>query len=192
MMECRQLRRHSAMNARPTRRIDHLRRGSTLVELVIALGVAAIILAIAVGIIHLMLTAERHATHNVHRLMTVNRLTDFVRADVHAATAASLVMGNASEKPGLALTLPDGKHITYSQDKQTIDRLETGANGKSQRERFHLPANAGCRFETLSEPSGVRMVVTTPRGARVSGDARNVVQVEAVTARDHRFEVAAP
>jgi hypothetical protein len=186
------LRSSLACRSRLTKRSRETRWGTMLLELVIAISVAAVILGTSIGIIHLMLTAERNSTHHEYRLMTVNRLARSVRADVHAARSADVAVENPQSMPRLTLALPDGKKIVYTQEKQTIERIETSADGKAQHERFRLPVNSVCRFEVLSEPAGVQMVVATPRGSRAKDEPLDVVEVEAVTGRDHRFAGAAP
>jgi hypothetical protein len=182
---------------RRSRSMRTAHRGASLVELVVAMGVATVILTTGLATIHLLLSAERESVQSAFRTTTVNRLSRFFRDDVHAATGVTLQQGIPSGG-GLTLSMPNGSRIAYAFETQRLNRTVTMADGKLQHEQFRLPIGSTCRFETISDPARVRLVVATPRRSPRSMTSSkttdtnqtdmNIVTLEAVPSRDHRFE----
>ncbi len=173
------------------------RSGTSLVELMVALGVATVILGTGLATIHLLMSAERNSVQSVFRTTTVSRLSRSFRDDVHAATGVTLQQGDSSGGL-LTLKMPDGGQIAYAFETQRLNRTVTAGDGKLEHEQFRLPIGAICRFETIADPSRVRLVIATPRRSPQSMNSNdptsanqpdmNIVTLEAVPSRDHRFE----
>ncbi|MGE3315377.1 MAG: type II secretion system protein J [Planctomycetaceae bacterium] len=175
------------------------RLGSTLVELVVALGVASGILATCLATIHFLLSAERESVQSAYRITTLNRLSRSFRSDIHSAASATIERAEGSAG-NLILTLPKSGKIAYAIEKQKLIRTADDGNGQLHRDEFRLPIGATCRFEKTAGPERVRLVVGTPRRPSRSltsnkSTATNsadhaIVTLEAVAGRDLRFEGA--
>lgn len=172
-------------------------RGSALVELVIAIGIATLILSTGLGALHLFMHAERSVIRNTFGNATFARLSRAFRNDVHAAKRSE-----PANADGIYCTLemPDKSRVAYRAAKNAVLRTRTAADGTREDEQFRLPQGSKVQVEQLAEPARVRLVVSSPRFDNSRGDAKQnqsaqsagagerVLVVEPVTARDHRFE----
>ncbi|MEX2285767.1 MAG: hypothetical protein WD648_01680, partial [Planctomycetaceae bacterium] len=182
---------HSTTITRPTT------RGTSLIEVVIAMAVASAMLATGLAVIHFLLHAERGATKNVWYGMTLTRVSRVLRSDAHAAKSVEIVPSDAARGQRLQLTSVDGGTVTYEIAQGSLSRIVQSADKVLERERFRFPETAAMTVERLSNPDRVRLELVLPRnpGGAVAGkttdDAASLssrtLQIEAVTSRDHRF-----
>ena len=169
-------------------------RGFSLIELLVVMGVATVMLGLAMTTIHLLLRAERHSAKTFWYGTSLTRFAAVLRNDVHAATTARF----PGAVTGLDLTLPNGHAVAYRADAHTLTRIEESAGQPVHREDFHFPPTTRIRFEKGEQPNLIRGVIDRPSAiqprmpasngnAQSIRTARRVLRVEAVLNRDGRF-----
>ena len=68
---------------------SHARRGASLVELIVVIGVSSTMVGLSVTTIHRLLAAEREHERMVRSTVQLSRLSRQFRDDVHMATDAT-------------------------------------------------------------------------------------------------------
>jgi prepilin-type N-terminal cleavage/methylation domain-containing protein len=169
------------------------RRGVSLVELLIVISVATVIVGICVTTIHVLLRSERDQSRAVRTAVTLSRLTEVFRDDVHATSNAEIVSHEA-QPSRLTLSDADGRQIGYSADGHLLQRVETARGAEIHRDTFHFPSGSTMRFERDESPRLVRMIIDVaaalphemPEGRTRSAPPRTLL-IEALPDRDHRY-----
>src|SRR5258708_12634438 len=87
------------------------RRGTTLVELLVVITVAAIMLGLSVTAIHLLLGAEHEASRSTRYAASLARLAQAFRDDIHASRAVELPGIEAAEAHTLLITPPSQQQV---------------------------------------------------------------------------------
>ena len=171
------------------------RAGLTLVEMLVVISVAAVMLGMSVGVIHLLLDAEREATRAVRFNTSVARLTQAFRGDIHASRQVELPAPEPG-KPVVLVATVDGGQIRYELDEHLATRTETEGGRQVHREVFYLPPHSRMRFEHQPDQKLVLLEIDMAAGGsgtrNVPTAAAEIPQrrlaIEAVLGRDHRFE----
>ncbi len=171
-------------------------RGTSLVEMVVVLTIAAILLGLAASTIHLLLAAEREATKSSRYAASVARLTRSFRHDLHSAMRVELPPVEPSKPAILIASFPEGRDIRYELDQHLATRIESDSGGMPHRDVFYFAPHSQMRFERVEEEGLVRLEIEMaagPSGARRKDAtaARQPIQtlvIEAAPSRFHRFE----
>ena len=177
------------------RKLRSPRAGLTLVEMLVVISVAAVMLGMSVGVIHLLLDAEREATRAVRFNTSVARLTQAFRGDIHASRQVELPASEPGKPAVLVATLDNGQ-IRYELDQHLATRIETEGGRQVHREVFYLPPHSRMRFEHQPDQKLVLLEIDMAAGGsgtrNVPSAAADTLQrrlaIEAVLGRDHRFE----
>ncbi len=170
-----------------------LRRGVSLVELLIVISVATVIVGICVTTIHVLLRSERDQSRAIQTAVTISRLSEVFREDVHAASQGEL-LAVEGQPPRLMLTGADGRKIVYSASEHVAERVETASGTPVHRDLFHFPSGSAVRLERDETPRLVRIAIDIAAALpHQMPEARNrlapprTVSIEALLDRDHRF-----
>lgn len=170
------------------------RCGTSLIEVVVVMGIASAMLGLAVTTIHLLMRSEHNATKMVWYGTSLARFSRVLRHDVHAATAAQIRPPANDNAARLELTLPEEVVVTLTIEDNRIKRVETAAGNVRHRDTFHFPPASRIRFEHQQQPDLVSVVIDRPASPHVSGGGAGNsrlptrrLRIEAVVARDHRF-----
>ena len=139
--------------------------GFTLIELVVVMSAAAVLSAIAIGLVHQVMRLHQSETASQQSQATLNRLVRQFRQDVHRSERAEATRGDA----GATLTLTASESTVYAIADGQILRTSHVHGGQPRREAFNLP---GAGFEL--NVAGNRIELTIVRAGR-PGDAANVV-----------------
>lgn len=172
------------------------RSGTTLVEMLIVISVAAVMMGVSVRIIHLLLGAEYEAARAVRFNTSVARLTQAFRSDMHASTQVELPESDPG-KPIVLMATVDGGQIRYELDAHLATRIESDALREVvHREVYYFPPHSRMRFE--HQPSRKFVVLKIDMAAGGSGTravsagatdgTTRPLAIEAALGRDHRFE----
>lgn len=182
------------MGAMPLRE----RRGVSLVELLIVISVSSVIIGVCVTTIHVLLRSERDQARAMRTAVTLSRLTEVLRQDVHATSNAAIV---ADEGKPAHLTLgdADGRQIVYTADEHLLQRAETTNGEETHRDTYHFPTGTTSRFERDEATGLVRLVIDVapphpdrmPQ-ARTKTAGPRTLWIEAVSNRDRRFAGRGP
>lgn len=196
----RQRRHPAGMPRRMVSAAARRRRGVSLVEILIVVTIAGVILLVSMTTIHLLLRAEREQARAVWMAVTVSRLEQVFREDVHASLAEPLVP-QAEALPRLTLAADDGRAIAYIADDHVLERVESRSGAESHRDQFHFPPGTRIRFESDESPRLVRLVLDVAaaesdrmpqRGADRPGPPPRSLTIEALARRDSRFSGRSP
>jgi len=181
------------------------RSGTTLVEMLVVMSLAAVMMGVSVCTIHFLLDAEHEATRAVRFNTSVARLTQAFRNDIHAARQVELPAAEDG-KPARLIATVDGGLVRYEIDVHQVTRIETEGEKPAHREAYYFPAHSRIRFEqrpdgdrTAENKTGQKLVVVQIDMAAGGTGTREVpslgrdepkrhLAIEAVLGRDHRFE----
>lgn len=176
------------------------RSGTTLVEMLIVMSVAAVMMGVSVCAIHLLLDAEREATRAVRFNTSVARLAQAFRADIHAARQVELPDAEDG-MPAVLVASLDGRQIRYELDAHQATRIETEGEHQVHREAYYFPPRSLLQFwrrpgeKGLAQEIVVLEIDMAPAGSgtreipsATHGSPKRRLTVEAVPGRDHRFE----
>lgn len=180
------------------------RRGFTLTEMLVVMGLTSVVMTVGVGMLHRVMHQKRLADRDVVMHRVAERLSIKLREDVHRADRAELVVADEGEQQ-LVLKLPDESVVTYIVRQCTIDRVSTSKSEPAHRDRFQFPGNYRLEFSDVQARQVSFTAVALPQayaatanndstgeneseGAVTQIDVRRpVMRIEASVGRDHRF-----
>ncbi len=111
-------------------------RAFTLIEMLMTMTMGSSLMLLAIGLVHQSLSLSKLGKVRGEHDLTVSRLAQQFRADVHSAATVK-----AASADSLQLEMPDGTAITYSVKDATLQRFRTTIEGVNGYEQF--------RFEPL-------------------------------------------
>lgn len=170
------------------------RRGVSLIELVITLGVAGVMLTMGIGTLHLLLRTDENLTHSLKRRQTVSQLSDAFRHDVHAAHQMVWVEPQNDEETGrLTLKFAADHEVQYTTDDYALVRTETRNQETLQSARFRFLRETEITIDP-KKPNSPTLVIRTPNTTTHSSQSRDSLapkrelRIQAALGRNHRFE----
>ncbi len=171
------------------------RRGFTLIEVLVAIAVTAVLLGVAVGLLHAVFYGQQAAHERLRERMTMDRLARQFREDVHAAAGladAEVAALDQRKLPGWRLQPAGGPTIEYWVAGGALVRAEREGGKTTAHDEFALPAGAKVeiRLDAAGKPALARLRIA-PGDEASAGVAPPVLVVEGVLGWDRRF-VAAP
>jgi hypothetical protein len=116
------------------------RHAYSLVEMVVAIGLTAVILSVTAMTMHSLHRAEHRMRGDFQQQRTLKRLVTQLRQDAHAASSASVAKGQDANTPAQQVTLemPDGKAIRYAVHTNRFEREVLEKSNVEHRETFRL------------------------------------------------------
>lgn len=166
----------------------HHRRGFTLIEMVCAITVSALLMGIAVLLLASLLKSEWSGREHFERGNSLDSLADRFRRDVHAAVDAPAKLTDGREAWDMPVAIDGFSHyIRYEVDGEYITRHEHNSEHPERWETYALPK--GCTVSIETETIGDERIVCLIIAAKdASPTAGRNVRIEAQLGRDHRFE----
>jgi type II secretory pathway pseudopilin PulG len=117
----------------------HTRRsGITLVEMVVAITVGAVLMGLLGATVSRVLVANSLAGEHLEGLVALGQVAQQFRRDVHSATHAE-VKNAAGSPQRLVLDADDGSQIEYQIEPTGLRRTVTQSGSVKHRETFILP-----------------------------------------------------
>ncbi|MBW3539488.1 MAG: hypothetical protein KY476_04390 [Planctomycetes bacterium] len=168
------------------------RRGKTLIEMMVVVGLAATLTATAARLLFPLLQSERDSRQRMTAALSGLQLARQVRQDVRAAATVGLIAGDG-RGTSLVLNLPSSRTVIYGMDGENLIRTVLSADGIEHRERYRLRTPQGATFDFDSETRLVAIEFAVPQNGKDSSDTSGpgwVFRIEAVLGRDHRFQEA--
>ncbi|MBN2475805.1 MAG: prepilin-type N-terminal cleavage/methylation domain-containing protein [Pirellulales bacterium] len=167
------------------------RHGYMLVELLTAMTIGSVLLAVATGLLLTVLRIDRAARERAGQRIALGRLSEQFRRDVRAATA----MARPDAPEGAEFLREPDHTVTYQAEDGYLVRTERRDGAVRQQEAFRLPSGTTALMETRDdvEPAIVSLrIVDHPATESANAQsakplARPTVRVDAALARDHRF-----
>lgn len=164
-------------------------RGSSLIELIVTMGILSVMLTLVGKTMVLTMRSERTGRHAIVSSTGLARLANRFRRDVHAAEKAELVAaGNVTL---LRLTRPDATIAEYRPGPNgvtlTIRRGKKRIGGESYR------LQGATRFDITKGATPAVTLIHVPDHGRITGSKATTVnnkevRVEAVRGYDLRFQ----
>jgi hypothetical protein len=172
----------------PTRRAP---RGVSITEIVFVIASLSILLGLCAGLLHAVLRLDRSGRSHLVETATIGRLARQFRQDVHAASRAKPVGGEAADgpAPGLELTLPEDRTVAYEASATALVRTQRKGPAVERREAYSIPFCRDPRFLVRGSDGAVWTSLELPRSTVPGagpGDFRHHLQVDALTSRDRR------
>lgn len=124
------------------------RRGTTLIEVLTTVTVLTILLALAAGLIRLLIRLDLSGRDATEAAVSGARLARGFRDDAHRSAELA---PRAAEAGHLALSLPDGLVVDYrARDHDLVRELRDGDRVR-HREVYRLPVRSTVTFEATTE-----------------------------------------
>ena len=136
----------------------HRRRAFSLNELLVVFTVTAVLLAVAVGILAVLLRTEQTGRQQDRQTVVLDRLAVQFRADAHAAERFA---PEAPASDSWLFNLGAGRVATYRATGQAVQRDETVAGRPVRHETYPLPPGCSVRPK-LSDDRSLASLIVTP------------------------------
>lgn len=167
------------------------RHGITLAEMMIAMGVGSVVLAVATGVLYNLFRVVAQAREHQQQDAAMEQLADRFRSDVHAASGLKRpTADDRSQRPReWLLQLDVDKAVRYRAEAEGLIRQVLTGQKVTQQEWFALPAGTTASIDESKQ--GAWTIVTlriTPGAASPGQLASESLCVESVVAWDRRWE----
>ena len=168
------------------------RKGFSLVEVMVAMAVGSVLMAIVVGLLYTLMETDRTSREHLRLRIAAARLADQFRRDAHAAVGLTgppdVAEDGAEVLPVWELELPPDRVVEYRVEGHSLLRTERAGGEVVKREWFGLPPHAVASIERSGEqgqPIATLRIVpdVDPPGT----PAWRPLRIDAVLALDHRF-----
>ena len=175
------------------------RRGHSLTELLVVMGMTSVVLTVGVGMVHRVMHEQKSADRDNAMHRVAERLSMKLREDVHLSDRAELILSGDEGEPSLVLNQPGEGIVTYAVRNNVLERTSTRKNEPTHRDSFQFPDNYRLEFYDVSAERVAFTAYAMPRAylAKPNGESRGeqiesevrraVMHVEANVGRNHRF-----
>lgn len=120
--------------------------GVSLVEVVVAMGIASILMGISMTTMHTVLRADRETSKAAWLGSSFHRFSRLIRADIHAASRLTIENAKGEEAAKLTIQLPGDEVVTYQIEGHRIFRVVTRNQQRAHQDLFYLPAGSHASF----------------------------------------------
>ncbi|MCA9016173.1 MAG: hypothetical protein KDA77_12645 [Planctomycetaceae bacterium] len=120
--------------------------GVSLVEVVVAMGIATILMGISMTTMHTVLRAERETSKAAWLGSSFHRFSRLMRSDIHAATSLNFQDGTAESSPQLTIQKTGDEVVKYRIEGHRIFRVVTRKDQRVHQDTFHLPEGSHAYF----------------------------------------------
>lgn len=152
--------------------MTHRRRGKSLIEMLIVIGVFSVVLGTTATTLVALFKTDRQVRRDLHQLTTLARLNTRFRTDAHAAAACQV-------DQGCTFTLSGERSVRYFHEGQKLHRQVLNGQAVEHRDAFTLPDSAVVLFAQPTEQSG-KLVRLTIR-AKANSDKAFLTAVRTTT-----------
>ncbi len=154
-----------------------LRRGSTLVELMLSMSAGSVVMLLAISLVHQTMSVTEISKHRAEHNRTLDQLAQSFRSDVHLAAAAVGADANS-----LTLKYSDDSVTTYVVKDHAIHRQKTTGPHGNEFERFKMGETSTASFQIIPSPDRVLLLVRSETGVKDRPTKPDLV-VESVVGR---------
>lgn len=120
--------------------------GVSLVEVVVAMGIATILMGISMTTMHTVLRAERETSKAAWLGSSFQRFSHLIRSDIHAATSLKFLEGSTLNSPELTIRKPGEEVVKYRIKGNRIFRVVTRNDQQIHQDGFYLPEGSHAHF----------------------------------------------
>jgi prepilin-type N-terminal cleavage/methylation domain-containing protein len=161
-----------------------MRRAFTLIEMIIAISVAATLTGIALCVLLLMFRTEQRGRTQLAQAESLERLADQFRQDVHSALGETVA--NGKEMRHWQFDLAAKRSVQYEIADDVVSRQERSDSNAVQRESFRLPKDSTVTI-TVDRATNPPIVSLTIEPNEASLRPGHPYRVDAALGRDLRF-----
>ncbi|QDV48090.1 PulJ/GspJ family protein [Gimesia fumaroli] len=120
--------------------------GISLVEVVVAMGIATVLMGISMTTMHTVLRAERETSKAAWLGASFHRFSRLIRSDIHAATSLDFQNGTPQSSPELTIQKAGNEVVKYRIEGHQIIRVVSRQDQRVHRDTFHLPEGSHAHF----------------------------------------------
>ena len=120
--------------------------GASLVEVVVAMGIASILMGLSITTLQTVMRAERASSKAVWLGASFQRFSRQFRADIHAATDLKLEKPADQESTELIIQKPDGQQVKYQIQEFRINRMVSQDQQRIHQDTYYLPEGSQAHF----------------------------------------------
>jgi prepilin-type N-terminal cleavage/methylation domain-containing protein len=161
-----------------------MRRAYTLIEMIVAISVAATLTGIAMCLLLVMFRSEQNGRTQLAQAESLERLADQFRQDVHAAVAQPVVSRNNQHE--WQFDLGENRIAQYQIAADVISRQQRVGSKDVQRESFRLPKDSSVAI-AVDRATSLAVVSLTIEPSDASLRPGHPFRIDAVLGRDLRF-----
>lgn len=159
-----------------------LRRGFSLLEVLVALTVGSVVVGVAVGMLPLLLQTEQTGRDRTAEARILARLAEQFCSDVAAA-----VRQTPGARPGeRQFVLAGDRLTTYRVAPGKVQRDERVAGKPVRRESYVLPSGWSAAITVRSEAAAAVATLVIADNGEIPAAGREL-HIAAVLGKDHRF-----
>jgi prepilin-type N-terminal cleavage/methylation domain-containing protein len=161
-----------------------MRRALTLIEMIVAITVAATLTGIAMSLLLVMFRTERSGRTQLAQAQSLARLADQFRQDVHAAVGETV--DGRKDPHHWQFHLAANQIVQYTVAGDVLSREQRGDSKDLQRESYSLPKDCTVAI-TVDRTANPPVVSLTVEPNEASLRPAHPFRVDAVLGRDLRF-----
>jgi len=120
--------------------------GISLVEVVVAMGIASVLMGISMTTMHTVMRSERETSKAVWLGSSFHRFSRLIRSDIHAATSLEFLEGSTLSSPELTIRKPGDEIVKYRIQGNRIFRVVTRKEQQVHQDGFFLPEGSHAYF----------------------------------------------
>jgi prepilin-type N-terminal cleavage/methylation domain-containing protein len=161
-----------------------MRRGLTLIEMVVTISVAAVLTGLAISVLLVMYRVEQNGRTQLAQAKSLERLADQFRQDVHAAVGETVA--TEKEPQHWRFDLPEKRIVQYKIADGTISREDSTDAQNVRRESYTLPKDStvAVSVDRTTNPAVVSLTIEPNQD---SLRPHYPLRVDALQGRDLRF-----
>lgn len=160
--------------------IPRRRSGFSLIEMLVVMAVSSVVIGMMITMLRLMLDTERSIGNSSQYALTVSRVSQTFRNDVHNAHTSA----RNDQEPADALELQfiDNSTVSYTANDHVLTRIKTDSNQTAHRDDFRFPK--GSKIQYTIDEDAHRITLTVSRPAGLSGRRTPVAESLELPTRD--------
>ena len=128
-------------------------RGYTLIEILVVITTGAVMVGLAVGLLHMLTRLDQASREQIRSQGTINGLADQFRRDVHAAGGFTVLNAPGGDDPRGAWQFPLAAErvVQYRAEPGRLARIERAGEQVLQQESYTFPAEATVTIELAGD-----------------------------------------
>ncbi|WP_298864752.1 hypothetical protein [uncultured Gimesia sp.] len=140
--------------------------GVSLVEVVVAMGIATIMMGISMTTMHTVMRAERETSKAAWLGSSFHRFSRLIRSDIHAATSLEFLKGSTRNSPELTIKKTGAEIVKYRIEGHRIFRVVTRNEQQVHRDGFFLPEGSHAYFFERKRLNQAGIAIDEPSHAK--------------------------
>lgn len=120
--------------------------GVSLVEAIVAMGIATVMMGVSIMTMQTVMRAERETSKAAWLGSSFHRLSRILRSDIHAANSIALQNGATLKSTEMTIQKPDNEVVQYRIQKNRLFRVVTQKGEQVHQDAFYLPAESEAYF----------------------------------------------